>query len=117
MRSVPEWVARNHDQVVPGRVQLRVWNRCGGQCGECSRKIGAGEDWDIDHERPLALGGEHREANLRIVHVWCHRSKTRMEQARKAKADRVAKKHHGMRKRRSFRAWRNFKGEVVYADD
>src|SRR5277367_5677558 len=117
MRSVPEWVARNHDQVVPGRVQLRVWDRCHGKCGECRRKIAAGEDWDIDHERALALGGEHREANLRVVCLWCHRSKTRAEAARKAKADRAAKRHIGIRKRRMFRAWRRFDGSIVHAED
>ncbi len=117
MRSVPEWVGRNDDQAVPARVLLRIWNRCNGQCAVCRRKILVGEDWDLDHEWPLAFGGGHREANLQVVCSWCHRSKTRTEQARKGKADRVAKKQHGIGKRRWFRTWRGFDGRIIHAKD
>ncbi len=113
MRSVKEWVGRNDDSPIPPRVRLRVWRSWDGRCGVCGRQIEVGERWDIDHRIPLALGGEHREANLCLVHRRCHFVKTRTEQARKAKADRVGKKHVGIRKRRSFRAWRRFDGSIV----
>ena len=118
MRAVKEWVGRTDDSPIPPRVRLRVWERGIGHCGECRRKIMAGEAWEVDHLVPLILGGAHAESNLRIVCLWCHRLKTRMEQARKGKTAHVAKKHRGIRKRRrSFRAWRKFDGTIVYAED
>jgi 5-methylcytosine-specific restriction protein A len=117
MRSVPEWRGRTDDSPIPPRVRLRVWERGIGHCEECGRKIMAGETWEVDHRIALILGGPHAEGNMRVVCLWCHRSKSRMEQARKAKADVVAKRHVGIRKRRSFRVWRRFDGTIVHADD
>lgn len=31
---------------------------------------------DIDHIVSLADGGDHVEANLQVIHMWCHRRKT-----------------------------------------
>lgn len=117
MRSVPQWHGRTDDSPIPLRVRLRVWERCEGCCTSCSRKIHVGQKWELDHGMPLILGGAHAENNLRVICDWCHKAKTRTEQARKAKADHVAKRHAGIRKRRSFRAWRKFDGTIVHADD
>ena len=73
------------------------------------------EGWEIDHRMPLILGGAHAEKNLRVICKWCHGAKTRTEQARKAKADRVGKRHAGIKKPRSIRGWRKFNGERVFA--
>jgi 5-methylcytosine-specific restriction enzyme A len=115
MRSVPEWVGANDDQAVPTRVRLRIWERGIGHCEECGRKIFAGEMWHTDHRKPIMFGGMHRENNLRVVCLWCHRSKTRAEQGRKAKSDRVRAKHVGIKKPRTMTRWRKFSGEIVYA--
>ena len=115
MRSIPEWIGKTDDAAIPARVRLRIWQRGIGQCEECGRKIFGGETWEIDHRIALAFGGSHRESNLRVVCSWCHRAKTRTEQAQKAKADRVGKRHAGIRKPRSIRGWRKFNGERVFA--
>jgi 5-methylcytosine-specific restriction endonuclease McrA len=92
-RSVPEWIGATPDTAIPTRVRLRLWERCGGTCALTGRKLGPGE-WDIDHKKPLADGGEHREANLQIVWRPKHREKTAVENSDRAKADRIFAKHH-----------------------
>ena len=104
MRSVDEWVAKHDDQAVPPRVRLRIFNRYGGICQLSTRKIMAGDAWDLDHIKALWLGGEHRESNLHPVLRQKHREKSAHEQKLQAKTDRIAKKHHGIRteKRNGF---------------
>jgi 5-methylcytosine-specific restriction endonuclease McrA len=114
MRSIPDWVGKTDDAAIPPRVRLRIWQRGIGHCEECGRKIMGGETWEIDHRVALALGGKHRERNLRVLCTWCHRTKTAIEQAKKAKADRAAKRHAGIKKPRSIRGWRKFNGERVW---
>jgi 5-methylcytosine-specific restriction endonuclease McrA len=115
MRSVPEWSGSTDDAAIPARVRLRIWQRGKGRCELCTRKIMTAEGWEIDHRLALVLGGGHRESNLQVICKWCHRSKTRGEQAQKAKADRAGKRHAGIKKPRSIRSWRKFNGERVFA--
>ncbi len=72
-RSVPEWVGKNHDSAIPARVRLRVWDRAGGYCSMCRRKIAA-ETWECDHIRALVNGGTNSEDNLQVLCSWCHKS-------------------------------------------
>lgn len=97
-RTVPEWIGATPDAAIPDRVRLRVFRDHGGRCAISGRKIGPGDAWDVDHEVPLALGGEHRESNLRPVLRTEHRKKTATNVAAKAKADRAAKKNAGIGK-------------------
>lgn len=94
-RRVPEWIGSSPDARVPDRVRLRLFEKHGGRCALTGRKIAAGEAWDLDHETPLSLGGEHRESNLRPVLREVHREKTKADVAAKSKAARVAAKHVG----------------------
>lgn len=99
-RTVPEWRGKTPDTPIPPRVRLRVWERAAGCCGECNRKLGAGEKWQVDHRLPLILGGEHREENLRVICSWCHEGKTGQEMAFKSKVYHRAAKHLGIKRRK-----------------
>lgn len=96
-RSVPEWVGKVPDAPIPPRVRLRIFEAHGGICALTGRKIMPGDEWDCDHITALANGGEHREGNLQPVLRAAHREKTRADVAIKAKADRVRKKHLGIK--------------------
>lgn len=100
-RSVEEWVGATDDAVPPPRVRLRVFERHGGICYLTGRKIFPGDQWDLDHVRALCNGGENRESNLAPALRDAHRKKTAEDVKARAKADRVRKKHLGIKTSRS----------------
>lgn len=100
-RSVDEWIGKTPDAAIPPRVRLRVFQRFGGICQISKRKITPADQWDLDHVTALILGGEHRESNLVPVLRDAHREKTKADVAAKAKADRIAKKHLGIKTKAS----------------
>src|SRR5690606_22040869 len=82
--------------------RARVFLAHDGRCAICTRKIAPGEDYDLDHVLPLALGGADEASNLVPVHVDCHRGKggkTASDIGRIRKADRNAKRHAGIKKK------------------
>ncbi len=95
-RSVPDWIGSTPDAAIPARVRLRVFERFGGICQLTSRKIMPGDQWDLDHIKPLAMGGEHVESNLQPVLRIAHREKTKRDVADLAKARRIKAKHIGV---------------------
>ena len=87
-------------KMTPAR-KLRIFRNHDGKCAACGRKIMAGETWHVDHITPLALGGSEDDENLQVLHVECHKSKSCNEDIpRIRKADRQAKKHLGLKKRK-----------------
>lgn len=96
-RSVSEWVGSTPDAKVPPRVRLRVFEAHGGVCHLTGRKITPGDDWEMDHVTALCNGGEHRENNLAPALKQKHREKTAEDVAQRAKAERVRKKHLGIK--------------------
>lgn len=100
-RKVDEWIGATDDTPIPPRVKLRVFERYDGICQETGIKIRPGDEWDCDHERALANGGQNREDNLRPVLRSAHREKTARDVAQKAKDARVRKKHLGLHKPKS----------------
>lgn len=115
MRSVEEWKGKTDDSPIPERVKLRVFERFGGICPMCTRKLQPGK-WDCDHIRALVNGGQHREYNLRpLCKVPCHANKTRADVAEKARSHKRRKSNAGIKKPRTIRAWRKFNGELVIA--
>ncbi|MGW2426754.1 HNH endonuclease [Streptomyces sp. NPDC001709] len=46
--------------------------RAEGECVYCGRQA---TDGDVDHIRPLTLGGRHEAANLVLACIHCNRSK------------------------------------------
>lgn len=98
-RSVPEWIGKDDDAVPPRTVRARVFRRYEGRCYLTKRKINAGEAWDLEHIRPLAMArpGEtlNRESNLAPALKAPHIEKTAEEATARAKADRIHAKHYG----------------------
>lgn len=113
-RTVEEWVGKHDDAAIPPRVRDRVALRSHGHCMKCGLRT-VKVPGQCDHITPLILGGEHRETNLQWLCVPCHAAKTRLDVKLKSKVARVRKKHIGIKKPRTIRAWRKFNGEIVYA--
>ncbi len=69
--------------------RLRIFEAHSGKCHLCSREIVAGEAWDVEHVRALALGGEDADANCAPAHRKCHVDKgdgQRIAHAKRQKA-------------------------------
>lgn len=96
-RSVDEWIGKTPDSKVPDRVKERVFLRARGLCHISGRKIQAGEAWEVEHVKPLSLGGEHRERNLAPALCEAHKEKSRAEAKTRAKSNRVRRKHLGLK--------------------
>lgn len=95
-RSLPEWRGKTDDTKVPAHVRVRCFDRAKGVCHISGRKIMAGEKWELDHIKPLILGGEHAEFNLAPALVAPHREKSAGEVTVKSKIERVRQKHLGI---------------------
>ncbi|WP_084731747.1 HNH endonuclease [Microvirga vignae] len=71
------------------RQRLKVWERTGGVCVLCERKIDAvRERWIVEHIRALELGGADHLANMGPAHEACAVNKTRDDHRRTARAKR-----------------------------
>jgi 5-methylcytosine-specific restriction endonuclease McrA len=78
--------------------RLSLFLKRKGICSDCTRKIEAGNAWDIDHILPLAMGGTNATENLQILCRPCHRSKTTQSDIpRIAKTKRLNARHLGAR--------------------
>lgn len=114
-RTVPLWHGKTDDAPIPPRVRLRIFGRTEGHCAKCTRELVPGR-WECDHIIPLILGGRHAEDNLQpLCDDPCHPAKTKLDVKLKAKVARVRKRHIGIKKPRTIRAWRRFDGSPVYA--
>lgn len=81
------------------KLRVIVFERAGGRCSICRLKIDAGQDWDLSHDIPLALGGADDETNWSPAHRRCHRTITREEDMpRIAKAKRSQAVHIGAKR-------------------
>jgi 5-methylcytosine-specific restriction protein A len=95
-RDVLEWIGARPDSVPPDWVKLRILRRHNGRCYLSGTEIRAGDDWQLEHIKPLHLKGENREKNLAPALAEPHREKTTREHKARAKADRIARKHLGL---------------------
>jgi 5-methylcytosine-specific restriction endonuclease McrA len=69
--------------------RLQVWEKTGGICVLCSRKIEGGrERWIAEHIRALELGGSDNLDNMGPAHEACAFVKTQDDHRRAAKAKR-----------------------------
>lgn len=97
-RSVEEWIGKTDDTQAPPRVRVRVFERCQGACGQCGRKIRAGESWTLEHLKALVNGGANRESNLGVTCSWCLPAKNAADVAEKAIVYRKRAKHLGIKR-------------------
>jgi 5-methylcytosine-specific restriction endonuclease McrA len=78
------------------RQRLKVWERTGGVCVLCERKIDAvRERWIVEHIRALELGGADHLTNMGPAHEACAVDKTRDDHRRAARAKRQKIRHLG----------------------
>ncbi|MHC2107058.1 HNH endonuclease signature motif containing protein [Methylobacterium sp. CM6246] len=79
-----------------GRRRLEVWEKTGGTCILCDRRIdGVRERWIVEHIRALELGGMDDIDNMGPAHEACGREKTLDDHARAAEAKRQKIRHLG----------------------
>ena len=100
-RAVPEWQGKTSDTAVPVRVRIRVWERAGGHCHRCNRKLGPGDVWTLEHVQALINGGANAEHNLDVTCFWCFPIKNAEDVAQKAKNASVKAGHVGVRESRN----------------
>jgi 5-methylcytosine-specific restriction enzyme A len=76
--------------------RIEIFERFGGYCHICNLQITAGQEWDVSHEIPLAMGGADEGDNLKPAHRKCHRQFTsEVDAPRIAKTNRMRAKHIG----------------------
>lgn len=98
-RAVPEWIGKTDDAPVPPRVRLRVFERSGGRCAKCERRVMPGDPpWACDHVVAIINGGANRETNLQMLCDWCHKQKTRSDVALKSDTYATRMAHFGFRR-------------------
>jgi 5-methylcytosine-specific restriction enzyme A len=83
--------------------RVTIFEAAQGCCHICGGKIGANEAWEIEHVRPLSMGGANDPDNLAPAHVKCHAGKTAAEAGPRARADRLRDKRMGFKPKPSSR--------------
>lgn len=112
-RDVPEWIGKDDNEAIPRRVRLRVFILADGQCANCSRKLHAGDKWQIDHRVALVNGGGNRESNLQVLCEWCHKPKTVFDVGEKSKTFRKRAAHLGIKRAGMTIPGRRFDGTPI----
>ena len=65
--------ARKRAATIENVSRAVVYERDGGRCHICGKKVG--KRWHLDHLIPLARGGEHSYKNVAVSHPKCNMSK------------------------------------------
>lgn len=99
MRATEEWIGKSDDTAVPRRVRFRVFILADGQCANCTRKLRAGDEWQLDHRVALCNGGGNRETNLQILCEGCHKPKTVFDVAEKSRTYHKRAAHLGIKRK------------------
>ena len=100
------------------RVKLAAWQRCGGQCEQCTARLFPGK-YDYHHVKEDTFGGEPVLENCAVLCVACHAKITGTRARDIAKSNRIRNKYIGghmnrKQNRRGFRGWRKFDGTAVW---
>lgn len=85
--------------------RLRIWEKEGGVCYLCGKKVQAGELWDAEHVKAWELFRDDSDENLKVAHkLICHKEKTDRDIKIIRKSDRQAgnKGQWARRQKRGF---------------
>jgi 5-methylcytosine-specific restriction endonuclease McrA len=82
---------------ISGRRKLAIWEREHGKCMVCGIKLIPGK-FIFEHVRPLGLGGEDTDDNIRLTCKGCASEKTKADMAAITKAKRQKTAHLGLKK-------------------
>lgn len=96
-RSTEEWIGKTDDTAAPPRVRARTFERFGGLCHKCWRKITAGEPWTLEHLIALENGGRNAESNLTLTCSFCTPIKNAEDAAIKKHGTQVRYRHMGIK--------------------
>lgn len=99
-RELPEWIGKTDDDPIPPRVKVRVFDKFGGKCGNCTRTIFGNLKAAYDHTIALINDGQNRETNLQLLCAPCHAGKTKSDVALKSTTYRKRAKHLGIELRK-----------------
>ncbi len=55
---------------------VKLLKRQKGKCLQCGLTFKDSDSWEVDHIRPLSLGGKDQWDNLQLLHKHCHDKKT-----------------------------------------
>ena len=80
-----------------GRRKLAIWEREHGKCMVCGTKLMPGK-FIFEHVRPLGLGGEDSDENIRLTCKGCASEKTKADMAAINKAKRQKAVSLGLKK-------------------
>ncbi|WP_409568439.1 HNH endonuclease [Methylobacterium sp. J-072] len=79
-----EDVGTTRRRSLSGRSRLQTWERTGGICVLCDRRIdGVRERWIVEHIRALELGGADDINNMGPAHEACGREDARRSRPRR----------------------------------
>lgn len=113
-RQVPEWIGKTDDTPIPARVKLRVFETAGGQCTNCSLRVGGKLLPFYDHVWAICNGGPNRETNLQLICSECHKLKTKKDVAEKSQVYHKRVKALGIKKRRRTIGGKRFDGTPIH---
>lgn len=82
------------------RRKLLIWEREHGKCMVCAAKLRPG-NFIFEHVRPLGLGGEDTDDNIRLTCKGCASEKTKADMASINKAKRQKTAYLGLKKSKS----------------
>ena len=70
----------NKRRVFSQKERLELWkSKANNTCQKCNKNVKV-KEFEIDHIKPLAIGGNNEESNLQILCKGCHKNKTSDEQ-------------------------------------
>jgi 5-methylcytosine-specific restriction enzyme A len=77
------------------KTKIATFDKAGGYCQECHRKLFPADRKEYDHIIPCELGGDNGPDNCQLLCGPCHAAKTATDQQTFAKARSVRAKHIG----------------------
>ncbi len=74
--------------------RAQFFAKAGGRCQKCTRKLGPGDKWHLEHVQALRNGGTNDDDNVEVWCAWCKPAKDKLDATTAAKNRRVHIKHH-----------------------
>lgn len=91
-------MSRPSDAEFTNLTKARAFERDGGSCKKCTRKVGVGyEPAEFDHIKPVWEGGDASLDNCRTLCRECHLQVTGVQAGQRAKARKHQKKQAGIK--------------------
>ena len=82
-------------------VKLAAWDRAGGCCEACGKKLFPGDRREYDHIIPDAVRPDNSAENCQLLCGACHTAKTKKDRKDIAKCNRVRAKQAGAHRPKS----------------